>query len=266
MFKALLITIGVATVSANNFLSAERFLQTTAFTTSCTKGTAESCSTGFCCAATSGTKADNSAVTASTTTGYCVPKEFHTMTFKPTTGTFTFNCFYAPTALASCAANSDCTTAGQCCADRAWTLGGAASTNAAAKASCITSSAAGAQTTGTYSGTAFPWGTGSSVVTATCKATTPAPAPATPTPAPTTPTPAPTTPTPAPTTPTETPAPAPATPTPAPTTPTETPAPTPAPTSTPTTPPATSTPTTSFSVYIKASVMVVVAALSAAMF
>ena len=155
MFKtATILALGFAVASVSAF---ERDLQGQVvtnggfnITTTCIRGTTESCSAnpGYCCA---GVTKNGTAANTNTTLGVCAPAEFHTQSFVVAGTTWAFNCALPATAttlattLGSCNTTSPCgNTTTQCCAPRTWTVGGVAG-SAAAKSSCISMANSGVQ-------------------------------------------------------------------------------------------------------------------------
>lgn len=155
MFKtATILALGFAVASVSAF---ERDLQGQLvtnggfnITTTCVKGTTESCSAtpGYCCATVTKNSVNPS---TNTTLGVCAPAEFHTQTFNVSGTVWGFNCNLPATAttltttLGSCNTTSPCgNTTTQCCAPRTWTVGGVAGTGPS-KSSCISIANSGVQ-------------------------------------------------------------------------------------------------------------------------
>jgi hypothetical protein len=152
MYKAtLLLALGFAVASAF-----ERDLQGALassglnITTTCNRGTTETCTAnaGYCCAAV--TKA-GAAANTNATLGVCVPAEFHTHSFNVSGTVWGFNCAVPATAttlatsIGSCNSTNPCSnTTTQCCATRSWTVAGVAGSKAAAT-SCIAKTNSGIQ-------------------------------------------------------------------------------------------------------------------------
>ena len=176
MFKTVVLALGFAVASAY-----ERNLQgtlaaaATNFTTTCNRGTTETCgaNAGYCCAAVT---RNGTAVSTNATLGTCVPAEFHTQTFSVSGTNWTFNCAVPATAtnlqntFIGCNATPACpNTTFHCCAPRAWTVGGAAGSRAAQTA-CIARTNSGIQYWGNYNISAQSLVGVVGQVTATCPA------------------------------------------------------------------------------------------------
>ncbi len=172
MFKIVVLALGFAAASAF-----ERDLQGTLaasalnITTTCTRGTTETCSTaGYCCASV--TKAG-----VAQANNTCVPAEFHTQTFNVSGTVWSFNCQLPATStnlvngLAACNSTVACAnTTTQCCSTRSWTMGGAAGSRAAST-SCIAKANSGIQYWANYNLTAIVGSlAGTAQVSAVCPA------------------------------------------------------------------------------------------------
>ena len=175
MFKSatVLLALGFAAVSAF-----ERDLQgvlaaaPTNYTTTCNRGTTETCSqAGYCCSAVT---RNGAAASTNATLGLCVPAEFHTQTFNVSGTVWGFNCAVPATstnlatALGSCNATNPCANETvQCCAPRTWSIAGAAGSRAASS-SCIAKTNSGNQYWAYWNVAAIGSINATGVVTATC--------------------------------------------------------------------------------------------------
>ena len=175
MYKAtLLLALGFAVASAF-----DRDLQGTLatagvnITTTCNRGTTETCTAtaGYCCAAV--TKA-GVAANSNATLGVCVPAEFHTQSFNVSGTVWGFNCAVPATAttlatsLGSCNTTNPCTnTTTQCCAPRSWTVAGVAGSKTA-MSSCIAKTNSGIQYWANWNVSAQGNLTATAQVSATC--------------------------------------------------------------------------------------------------
>ena len=151
MFKsATLLVIGLACVSAQFLSFEDRLLQAvnaTSITTTCARGSTETCTqSGYCCAGIT----KNGTAPASTATGLCIPAEFNGLSFvNVSSSNYTVTCAVAATATnATSTLNStNCSTCSnstsQCCGSRSYNLGGITVTSTVS--SCITNTQ-GAQT------------------------------------------------------------------------------------------------------------------------